>query len=143
MEVIPASIYVDPQGRRIVDIGSDHEPLPATQSTSAAKTVVAITVGGKRVTVLDLIEAGLVHADEVVEFIRPRLGEHYTAIIRGDGTFESADGSVHQSPSLAAITAANVVSYDGWHAWRVPRLGGTYLYELRVQYVALRSESED
>lgn len=142
VEVIPVSIYVDPQGRRIVDIESDHEPMPATQSTSAAKTVVAITVGGKRVTVSDLIEAGLVHADEVVDFIRPRLGEHYTAIIRGDGTFEIADGSVHQSPSLAAMTAANVVSYDGWHAWRVPRLGGTYLHELRVQYVALRSESD-
>lgn len=29
-----------------------------------------------------------------------------------------------------------VVSHDGWHAWRVPRLGGTKLNELRMQYVA-------
>jgi hypothetical protein len=138
VEVVPVSIYVDPQGRRIVDIESDHEPTIAASTTRPGSPEV-ITVGGKRVTVSDLIDAGLLQADEPVDFIRPRLGHHFTAVIRGDGTFELPDGTVYQSPSLAAIRAADVASYDGWHAWRVSRLGGTKLHELRVQYVSKRS----
>jgi hypothetical protein len=89
-----------------------------------------VTVNGRRVTVLDLLQAGLLEAEEDVELIRPRLGRHYTATIRADGTFVLPDGSVHQSPSLAAMRA-DLVSYDGWEAWRVTRLGGIKLDELR------------
>ena len=32
------------------------------------------------------------------------------------------------------MQAAALVSYDGWHAWRVPRLGGAQLAELRESY---------
>jgi hypothetical protein len=141
VEVIPVSIYVDPEGRRIVDIESDHEPASA-QAVAGGASPPSYTVGGKRVMVLDLIEAGLLEADEPVEFVRPRLGQHHRAVIRGDGTFQIEDGSVHQSPSLAAIRAADIVSYDGWHAWRIPRLGGTKLNELRLQYIASRQQSE-
>jgi hypothetical protein len=31
-------------------------------------------------------------------------------------------GRVFSSPSLAAIKAADIPAYDGWYAWRVPRL---------------------
>jgi hypothetical protein len=64
-----------------------------------------------------------------------KLGERYEAVILDDGSFRLADGSVHQSPSMAAMKAADLVSYDGWYAWRVPRLGGTKLHELRDEYV--------
>jgi hypothetical protein len=60
--VIPVSIYVDPQGRRIVDIESDHEPVPVTIAATTGPK--AVTVGGKRVSVLDLLEAGLIAPDE-------------------------------------------------------------------------------
>lgn len=70
-----------------------------------------------------------------MEFIRPHLGERYEATVQADGAVVLPDGSVHQSPSLAAMRSADVVSYDGWHAWRVPRLGGTKLHELRTLYV--------
>lgn len=135
--VVPVTLYEDPTGRRILDVESDHEPSP-TPATAAVsqRTRKEITVEGRRVSVLDLIEAGLLDADEPVEFVRPRLGERYDATIRADGVFVLSDGSEHQSPSLAAMRAANVVSYDGWYAWRVPRLGGTKLSELREQYVA-------
>lgn len=130
--VIPVTVYEDATGRRIVDIEADHEPVaPGTGPTSGPK---AVTANGRRVTVLDLIDAGLVHPNEPVEFVRPRLGQHYTATIRSDGTFELPDGTVQQSPSLAAMRAADLVSYDGWHAWRLPRLGGTKLHELRMQF---------
>lgn len=95
-----------------------------------------MTANGRRVTVSDLLDADLLEPDEEVEFVRPRLGEHYTARIQADGSFILPDQSIYQSPSVAAIRAANVASYDGWLAWRVIRLGGTRLDELRRQYVA-------
>ncbi|MGI8948839.1 MAG: hypothetical protein ACR2FV_12880 [Ornithinimicrobium sp.] len=133
--VVPVTIYQDPAGRRIIDIEADHDPtLPVTAATVTRPQ--AVTVNGRRVTVLDLLDADLLQPNDSVEFVRPRLGQHYEAVIRGDGTFELSDGSVHQSPSRAAMQAADLVSYDGWYAWRVPRLGGTKLHELREQYVA-------
>ena len=132
--MIPVTIYQDQTGRRVVDIEADHEPtLPGTVTTAAGPT--AITANGSRVTVADLLSAGILVADEPVEFARPRLGEHYRAVIRADGSFELPDGSIHQSPSRAAMTAADVVSYDGWLAWSVPRLSGAKLHQLRAKYV--------
>lgn len=137
--VVPVTMYQDPTGRRIVDIEAEHEPaLPA--SPTARTPPQHITVDGRRVTVVDLLDADLLQSNEFVEFVRPRLDERYTATIRGDGVFVLADGTEHQSPSLAAMRAADVVSYDGWHAWRVPRLDGVKLHELREQYV---SQAED
>lgn len=133
--VVPVTIYEDPAGRRIVDIEADHEPT-VIGTAPAGGGPSAITANGRRVTVVDLLQADLIQPEEPVEFVRPRLGQHYTATIRGNGNFELPDGSVHRSPSLAAMRSADVVSYDGWHAWRVPRLGGTRLHELRMQFVA-------
>ncbi len=133
--VVPVTIYEDPAGRRIIDIEADHEPVqPIAASTVGGPE--AVTVNGRRVTVLDLLDAGLLQPGEAVEFVRPRLGQRYEAVIQGGGAFQLSDGSIHQSPSRAAMQAADLVSYDGWYAWRVPRLGGTKLHELREQYVA-------
>lgn len=57
-------------------------------------------------------------------------GEVAAASLQADyllpsGAFELSDGTIHQSPPLAAMRSANVVAYDGWLAWRLPRLGGT------------------
>lgn len=133
--VVPVSIYEDPSGRRIVDIEAEHEPapLPGTPTRSSPRH---FTVDGRRVTLQDLLDAGMVVANEPVEFVRPRIGDRYDATILGDGTFRLDDGSVHLSPSLAAMRAADLPAYDGWYAWRVPRLGGTKLHELREKFIA-------
>jgi len=34
------------------------------------------------------------------------------------------------------MSAADVPSYDGWHAWRVPRLAGIKLDQLRQRLIA-------
>jgi hypothetical protein len=133
--VVPVTIYADPSGRRILDIEADHEPLVAA-STSATTAPRTFTVEGRRITVADLLDAGLLEVDEEVEFVRPRLGQRYTATILADASFRLPDGSVQRSPSLAAMRVADLVSYDGWHAWRVTRLGGTRLHELRDQLIA-------
>ncbi len=41
------------------------------------------------------------------------------------------------------MRSADLVSYDGWNAWAVPRLGGTKLGELRLRSVEQQSESLD
>ncbi len=133
--VIPVTVYEDSAGRRIVDIEADHEPAAASPAVAPPSGPTAVTANGRRVTVADLLEAGFLEPDEPVEFVRPRLGDRYEATIRGDGTFVLPDGTVHQSPSLAAMRSADLVSYDGWYAWRVPRLGGTKLNELRTKFV--------
>jgi hypothetical protein len=136
VEVIPVTVYEDPLGHRIVNIDADHEPThPPVGPSGPGSPKEQLTVDGKRVTVIELIEDGLLQPPEPVEFVRPRLGRSYTATIQADGSFVLADGSSHASPSLAAMTAADVVSYDGWHAWRVQRLG-TKLHDLRLQFVA-------
>ena len=83
----------------------------------------------------DLIADGVILDGERVVWNRPRLGESHEATINTDGTFTIADGTVWNSPSIAAVKAADVVSVDGWEAWRIPRLNNQRLHDLRVQYV--------
>ena len=137
--VIPVSIYEDGNGGRIIDVEHDHEvasSVLASTGGGAAPQGTRYSVNGSNITVPDLISAGLIQPDEAVEFIRPLVGDQYTAKILSDGQFELDDGSVCRTPSRAAMQAAHVPSYDGWHAWRVIRLGGTKLHELRQQYIA-------
>lgn len=144
VSLVPVALYVDPSGRRIVDVEGDHEPPIATAppATDAAEMRV-YAVDGRRVTVADLIDAGLLEPDEDVEFVRPRLGELYKATILDDGIFRLPDGSIHQSPSLAAMRSADLTAYDGWHAWRVVRLGGTKLHELRERYITAAATADE
>jgi hypothetical protein len=141
--VAPVTIYEDSAGRRIVDVDTEHEPtVPTVPAVIPRETRQSLTIGDRRVTVTDLIDAGLLHPDEPVEFIRPRLGKRYEAMIRPDGVFLLPDGSEERSPSGAAMRAASVVAYDGWYAWRVVRLGGIRLHELREQFME-RSAAPD
>jgi hypothetical protein len=84
----------------------------------------------------DLLDAGLLQPGDDLVFPRPRLGQTFHATLRANGTIELPDGTICTSPSLAAMKAANLVSYDGWHGWRVPRLDGVKLDELRQNLVA-------
>ena len=89
---------------------------------------------GRRVSVKDLIDAGLIQPNESVIFERPKIGEVHEAVIRSDGSFELPDGEICKSPSLAAMKSADVISYDEWFAWRVVRLGKK-IGELRNEFV--------
>ena len=33
------------------------------------------------------------------------------------------------------MRAAGIAAYDGWHAWRVDRLGGKLLNDLRIEFL--------
>lgn len=140
VEVVPVTIYEDPTGRRIIDIEADHEPALSVLAIPGKPGPKPVMANGRRVTVGDLLEAGMLVADEPVEFIRPRIGQHFHAVIQADGSFVLPDGTIYQSPSLAAMRSADLPSYDGWHAWQVPRLDGTKLNDLRIRYVESQDE---
>jgi len=79
-------------------------------------------IEGRRVRTADLLENGLIESGEQLIWVRPRRGEEFHAKVLENGSIELPDGRVFSSPSLAAIKAADIPAYDGWYAWRVPRL---------------------
>ena len=50
---------------------------------------------------------------------RPKNGQRYEATLLEGGVIRLSDGREFRSPSGAAMAVAEVVSYDGWYAWRV------------------------
>lgn len=140
IQIVPVALYAHATGWRIVSIENDFEPQ--LQPLVGEITRRQFKSGGRRFAVADLITAGIIDADERVVFDRPRMGTSYSATIRADGQFELSDGSLHRSPSLAAMRAANMVSCDGWYAWRVPRLGNQLLDDLRDLVLSTNGEDD-
>jgi hypothetical protein len=135
--VIPVAIYEDEQHRRFLDIEAEHEPsLGIAIDSGGTHGPTQVKYQGRRVLVADLIDAGLVEPGEELVFPRPRLGQEFRAVVLANGSIQTGDGAIHASPSLAAMRTADVPSYDGWHAWRVPRLNGVKLDVLRKRLVA-------
>ncbi|MFL6126111.1 CBS domain-containing protein [Actinophytocola sp.] len=77
-------------------------------------------IGGRRVTVSDLLEAGLIEAGAKLRFKRNRIGKTYYATVTDKGRIRlEPDGEEFRSPSRAAIVAAGMRAVDGWRAWLV------------------------
>ncbi|MFK0245583.1 CBS domain-containing protein [Amycolatopsis azurea] len=77
-------------------------------------------IRGRRVTVLDLLDAGLVEVGEKLRFTRSRIGAVYDATVTEKGRIRLfPDGEEFRSPSRAAMVAAGMRAVDGWHAWHV------------------------
>lgn len=78
---------------------------------------------GRRVTVADLVDGGLLPVGSTLEFKRPRIGVIHSAEITVDGGILLADGQEFRSPSPAARVASGMQSVDGWVAWVVNSSG--------------------
>lgn len=77
-------------------------------------------IGGRRVTVSDLLEAGLLQAGTKLRFKRARIGVTYDATVTEKGRIRlEPDGEEFRSPSRAAMVAAEMRAVDGWRAWQV------------------------
>jgi hypothetical protein len=113
--VVPVTLYSDATGGQVVVIDTDFEPASPVTSPPSSPGKASVTVGGHRVTVADLLEAGLLNEGEELEFIRPTKGEHHRATIQADGSLQLEDGHAFTTPSAAAGAAANG-AFDGWHA---------------------------
>ena len=77
----------------------------------------------------DLLSKGLLSAGDEIELHR-RSAPTIRGAIQPDGSIR-VGSTVSQSPSEAARRALDVSSVDGWLRWRVPRLGGRSLAEIR------------
>lgn len=144
IQVVPVLVYEDQGGRRFLDVGIDYEPhLPAPVAAAGRTSPTTYLYQGRRVLVSDLLEEGLLEVGERLTWPRPRVGVTYTAEVLPTGELRLEDGTVHKSPSLAAMKAADVPSYDGWHAWRVPRLDGCQLHDLRQRLLSAEGQLAD
>jgi hypothetical protein len=147
--VLRATIYADQQKRRFIDIaGTTEKPALETASgdPAAGTRVAAPRIGDQKVTIGDLIEADLLRPGDELVWDRPRMGEHYKAWVTDGGALRLESGHIKGSPSGAAMAAAKVPAYDGWIAWRVPRLDGRLLADLRLEFQEqrqVRSEVQD
>ncbi|MGH3278296.1 MAG: hypothetical protein ACRDNW_04070 [Trebonia sp.] len=92
----------------------------------------AYLLDGRRVTVLDLLDTGLLAIGDALRFRRPRMGETHRAVVTASGALSLDGGQEFRSPSRAAMVAADMKAVDGWHAWTVAPSGKT-LDSLRQQ----------
>lgn len=86
-------------------------------------------LAGRRVSISDLVKAGLLEIGAQLTFQRPRVGETHIARITNDQLIELSDGQQFKSPSRAAAAAVGRGSFDGWHVWALD--DGTTLDALR------------
>jgi hypothetical protein len=136
VKVVPISIYEDQQGRKFVDIEAEHEPDFTVGGTEQGDVFDHTKINGRRVRLTDLLEYELLTPGDELYWDRPQIGTRYEASVTETGAIRLADGRVFSSPSRAGIEAAGVTTLDGWFAWRVARLNGVLLNDLRHQLAA-------
>jgi hypothetical protein len=141
--VLKVSIYEDEQGRRFLDVEGEREPDFAVTAHEAVDVTDHTRIDGRRVRVTDLLDAGPLQPGDDLVWERPRLGKTYRARIAGTGAIELEDGRRFASPSRAAVEAAEVPACDGWWVWKVSRLQGALLNELRLQLADQRRREEE
>lgn len=94
-----------------------------------------LTIGGRRVTLSDLIEAGLLAAGDALVWERPNLGHTHRATVEPNGELVLEDGRRFSSPSGAAVAVNEGRPADGWNAWRVTSTDNALLGELRRRLI--------
>ncbi len=144
--VLKVAFYADEDGRRFLNV--DWETEPETSVNAAATpsggdstddATSAPVLDFREVTLADV--ADLIGTPRDLVWTRPRKGERYEATLLDPGRIKLPDGKEFRSPSGAAMAAAQVVSYDGWYAWRLGEDGPT-LNDLRHRIASAASSSE-
>lgn len=145
ISVLRATVYVDQQARRFIDVTGATEP-PVTGNTTDGEAPATghnqFLMNGQRITVSDLLEAHFLASGDALVWDRPRLGQHHEARVTDTGELELSDGRLCATPSRAAKDAASIPAYDGWHAWRAPTRGGKSLADLRRALIASQTSAE-
>ena len=94
------------------------EPVREQEDEAGGRSMHLI--GGRRVTVSDLLSAGLIRAGAKLRFKRNRIGVIYDATVTDKGRIRlESNGQEFRSPSRAAMVAAGMRAVDGWLAWLV------------------------
>lgn len=137
VDLVRVSLYEDKGGRRLLDIENEREEIPSEVAPVKDGTarVTDAPIGGGRVTLADLIEAGLVKPGQRLTWVRPKIGATHEATILDNGAIQLHDGGTYSSPSRAALEAAGSGSYDGWEIWRLGGPEGPLLLDVRKRYL--------
>lgn len=88
---------------------TDQSPEPPSRAS--------YLLDGRRVTIADLLDAGLLFEGDELTFSRPSIGETHRATVTASGKLRLSDGQEFPTPSRAARVAADGGSFDGWHYW--------------------------
>jgi hypothetical protein len=133
VKLLKVAFYVDDDNRRFLNVEWEIEPeaspVPFSTTDIAANVGGLAEFGDYREVTLSAVAKTLTTPVALV-WSRPRKGARYEATLLATGRIRLSDGREFPSPSGAAMAAADVVSYDGWYAWRVGNSGPT-LDELR------------
>lgn len=145
ISVLRVTVYEDQERRRFVDIDSDHEPEwevanITAEAVASGRSPVHLKIDGRRVQISDLMDHGLLAADESLTWHRPRTGVTYSVTVTDTGGLRLDSGAVVSSPSRAAMDVAGVGSYDGWTAWK--NTDGVLLNELRRKLLDQLTEAD-
>jgi hypothetical protein len=95
---------------------------------------------GRRVTVADLVESGLLPAGTPLTFTR--LSTTYHGSATETGRIRLADGREFAAPSRAAAEALGRRGGDGWYVWRVAA-SGRLLHDLRETLLDQAAEDDE
>ena len=102
---------------------STDAPTDVTADTNAVERPLRspgdLLLDGRRVRVLDLLDAGLLKPGDRLVWERPRLDEAHRATVLNDGQLLLDGGGTYPTPSKLASVAARGGSVDGWLAWTV------------------------
>ncbi|MFZ0161058.1 MAG: hypothetical protein WAL50_18665 [Kineosporiaceae bacterium] len=141
VQVLKIAFYMDEGDRRFLHVEWSDEPeytpiaaapsVPVTSVEGVAQELVDTEARDFREVTLAEVAATLATPATLV-WVRPKKGERFEATLLANGMIRLASGEDHRSPSGAAMAVADVVSYDGWYAWRLGE-GGQTLNDCRRQ----------
>jgi hypothetical protein len=131
VKLLRVAFYLDEDRRRFLDVEWESEPEVSGAALPAAS--MAGAVDHREVSLSQVAE--IVAAPAELVWKRARKGERHQATLLASGRIRLADGREFLSPSGAAMASTDVVSYNGWSAWRVGDDGPT-LDDLRHQVAA-------
>jgi hypothetical protein len=138
VQVLKIAFYVDENGRRFLNVEWAEEPeavpvhnAPTADGGDDDAPIEVVDTEARDYREVTLAEvADVVGSPTTLVWVRPCKGERFEATLLPNGLIRLPSGAEHRSPSGAAMAAADVVSYDGWYAWRVD---GRTLNEFRRQ----------
>lgn len=120
-------------------------PLPADLLSIASDALasrrggrslpIPTTNGGEGVGLRELIQEEILEPGEQMEDPVPSRGVTYEATLNEDGTITLSTGDQFATPS-GASKHLHGRETNGWQRWRVPRLGGRRLSEIRSEFNA-------